>query len=45
MAEKITGPRIGASGNNVSPPTTGQQKGQRWSGVFRWRKIFFLIFF
>ena len=29
----FTGPRIGASGENVSPPSTGHQKGQKWSGV------------
>ena len=29
----FTGPRIGASDENVSPPTTGHQKGQNRSGV------------
>ena len=31
--KQITGPRIGASVENVSPPTTGHQKGQKRSGV------------
>ena len=44
MVTLITGPRIGASGENVSPPTTGHQKGQKWSGVSV-RKIFFSHFF
>ena len=28
-----SGPRTGASGENVSPPTTGLRKRQEWSGV------------
>ena len=43
MVTLITGPRIGASGENVSPPTTGHQKGQKWSGVSV--GIFFSPFF
>ena len=33
MATFFSGPRIGASGENVSPPTTGHRKGQKWSGA------------
>ena len=33
MATFFTGPRIGATDENVSPPTTGNQQGQKWSRV------------
>ena len=32
MATFFSWPRIGASGENVSAPATGHQKGQKWSG-------------
>ena len=40
-----SGPRTGDSGENVSPPTTGLQKGQYWSGVSVGKHHFFLFFF
>ena len=36
--------RTGASGENVSPPTTGLQKGQSWSGISVEKQPFFLFF-
>ena len=33
MPTFFTGPRVGASDENVSPPTTGHQKGKKRSGV------------
>ena len=40
----FTGPWIGASGENVSPPAAGHQKGQKWSGVSV-GKTYFPFFF
>ena len=39
-----SGPRAGASAENVSPPTTGLQNGQQWSGVFVGKQYFFHSF-
>ena len=39
-----SGPRTGPSGENMSPPTMGVQKGQQWSGVYVRRDIFFFFF-
>ena len=41
----FSAPRTGASGESVSPPTTGLQKCQKWSGVFRRKTTFLLSFF
>ena len=42
MATFFSWPRIGDSGENVSPPAAGHQKGQGWSGVstgkITWKK-------
>ena len=40
-----SGRRTGASGENVSPPTTGLRKRQQWSGVSVGKPFFFPIFF
>ena len=40
-----SGSTIGASGENVSPPTTDLQKGQKWSGVSVGKHQFFPFFF
>ena len=40
-----SGPTTGASGDNVSPPTTGLQKDQKWSGVSVGFFFFFSHFF
>ena len=37
-------PRVGVSGENVSPPATGHQKGQKLASVSV-GKLFFPIFF
>ena len=44
MVTFFSGPRIGASGENVSPPTTGHRKGQNWSGVSVGKKLFSFFF-
>ena len=40
----FAGPRIGASGENVSPPTTGHLKSQKWPGVSVGKKMFPIFF-
>ena len=44
MATFFTAPRVGASDENVSPPTTGHHEGQKWPAVSVGKTFFFPFF-